>query len=443
MTKSVDRRTVLRGMLGGAVVSLGLPVLECYLSNSGTAFASGAPIPVRFGTWFWGMGMNKRLFTPDKVGPNFDLKEELAAIAPVKQHINVLSNYRVSTDGRPSLCHYTGQVALRCGQAPADRLSVPGPSVDVIISDSIGEGNRFKSLEMTATGDRTHSWSFRNAQAVNPPEVSPLALYQRVFGSDFQDPNSGKFQPNPELMLRKSVISAVQEDRDQLIRKVSSADRVRLDEYFTSLRGLEQRLSLQLEKPAPAVACRVPKAPGDVAPTGMDVDLLSERHRLMTDILVNVLACNQTRIFNMAYSNGGTTRNGTPETHHVLTHEEPMNAQGFQPTNSWFLRRTMQDWSYFVSALAAVREGDRTLLDNTLVFAHSDQELAKTHSIDGIPMMTAGGAGGRIKSGIHVDGREALASQVGLTLMRAMGLERENWGADSMKTGTVVDGILV
>ena len=446
MTKAIDRRTILRGMLGSTMVGVGLPFLECFLNTNGTALANGAPMPVRFGTWFWGLGMNKKLFLPDKVGAGFDLKPELVAIQPVKDYINLFSNYRVFTDGRPALCHYTGWVTLRCGQAPTDRESVPGESIDVTIADAIGVSTRFRSLEMAATGDKRNSFSLRSAQAVNPPEISPLEFYQKVFGSEFQDPNSSHFQPNPELMLRKSVLSAVQEDSVQLQKTLGSADRARLDQYFTSVRSLEQRLALQLQKPPPAAACHKPSATAKDVPVGMDAELVAERHKLMTDILVEALACNQTKVFNMAYAHASaaTTKKGLPSIHHTVTHEELVNAQGYQETHSWFVRRAMESWAYLVGALAGVREGDRTLLDNTLVFAHSDHETARAHSVDGIPMMTAGRAGGRIKSGIHVDGgNDAVASQVGLTVMRAMGLEMREWGKGSMKTGKVVDAILV
>jgi hypothetical protein len=443
--KSVNRRTILRGMLGGTAVTVGLPFLECFLNPHGTALANGAPMPVRFGTWFWGLGMNKQIFLPAKVGFDFDLKEELAAIKPVKNYINLFSKYRIFTDNRPSLCHYTGWVVLRCGQAPTDKDSFPGESIDVTVADAIGGGTRFRSLEMTATGNKQNSFSFRSAQAVNPPEISPLAFYQRIFGSEFQDPSSPHFRPNPELMVRQSVLSAIREDGAQLNKTLGSADRARLDQYFTSLRGLEQRLALQLEKPRPAAACYIPTTPPEVPTTGTDADLVAERHNLMTDILVSALACNQTRVFNMAYSESSatTTKKGVPNSHHPVTHEEQLNEHGYQPTHSWFIRRAMESWAYFVRALAAVREGDRTLLDNTLVFAHSDQETARLHTMDGIPMMTAGRAGGRIKSGIHVEaGSDSVATEIGLTLMQAMGLEKHEWGSGSMKTVKVAHEIL-
>jgi hypothetical protein len=445
MAKQIDRRQLLRGMLGGTAVTVGLPFLECFLNDSGTALANGTPMPVRFGTWFWGLGGNRPVFWPNNVGRDFDLKEELAPIKSVKDYINLFGNYRIFTDGRPSLCHYSGWVSIRCGEAPTDRATLPGESLDVTIADAIAGSTRFRSLEMTATGSRQNSLSFRSSAAVNPPEISPLAFYQRVFGPEFQDPNSPDFHPNPELMVRKSVLSAVRDDSKDFGKSLGSADRARLDQYFTSLRGIEQRLAAQLQKPPPAPACRIPPAVRDVTTSGTDADLVALRHKLMTDILVAALACDQTRIFNMAYSEGSatTTKPGVPNAHHPVTHEEPVNMDGVQPTHSWFIRRAMESWAYFVEALASVREGDATLLDNTLVLAHSDQETARTHSMDGIPIMTAGRAGGRINSGLYIAGdKEAVVTQVGLTVMRAMGLDRYEWGARSMKTSKVVDGIL-
>jgi hypothetical protein len=445
MSKMISRRTLLRGALGCAGVAVGLPFLECFLNSSGTALASGAPMPVRFGTWHWTLGMHRQLFTPDCVGRNYDIKEELEAIRPYKDQINIFSNYQVRTDDRPSLCHHTGWVALRCGQAPVDRQTMPGPSIDVIIGDQVGGGTRLRSLEMTATGEKGASVSFRDARSINPPDVSPLGLYQRVFGPEFQDPNSPDFHPNPELMLRKSVLSAVREDSARLKRKLGAADRERLDQYFTSIRSLEQRLALQLQKPPPVPNFRMPPRPPEVPTVGQQAQIVAERHNLMTDILVMALASNQTRVFNMVYSFGAaaTTKQGVPSTHHAITHEEAEDEHGIQETHTWFVRRAMDCWGYFVGALASHREGDRSLLDNTLVFGHSDHEWAKVHTMNGTPMMTAGRAGGRIKTGLHVDcqGKHP-ATAVGLTLMRVMGLELAEWGGGSMRTTEGVSEIL-
>lgn len=441
----LDRRTALRGMMYGGAITVGLPFLECFLNESGTALASGMPLPARFGTWFWGLGTQKQISQPTKFGPDYDLRGQLVPLKAVKQHINVFSNFVTPTDGRPNFVHHTGAGILRCGQAPTDIQSLPSESIDVTISDAIGGASRFNSLEMTATADRSHSYSVRGPNAVNPPEVSPVEFYQRVYGPEFQNPNSPVFKPNPELVLRKSVLSAVLEDSAKLRMHLGSADKARLDEYFTSLRGMEQRLALQLKKPPPAEQCYVPEMPKGVPEEGLDWALVAKRHNAMADILVAALSCNQTRVFNMVYSwsGAGTIKEGLPTTHHITTHEETKNKEGFQEWHEWFLLRAMESWAYFVNKLASVREGDGTLLDNTLVYAHSEHGNAQTHSLEGIPVMTAGRGGGAVKTGIHFDGKGKPATQIGLSLMHAMGLKTAEWGFGSIKTNQTVDGFLV
>ena len=134
-------------------------------------------------------------------------------------------------------------------------------------------------------------------------------------------------------------------------------------------------------------------------------------------------------------------RAGSTISHHQLTHEEVLdNRLGYQPNATYFLMRIMDSWKYFVGALDKIKEGDRTLLDNTLVFAHSETEFAKFHTIDNIPMMTAGSGGGRIKTGIYVDGNQTPVSRVGLTLQQAMGVAVDKWGSKSMATNKTMGG---
>src|SRR5579883_3444049 len=108
----VGRRRVLRGLLNGGAVTVGLPLLNCFLNGNGTALASGEPMPVRFGTWFWGCGMNAKVFTPAKFGASWDLPVEIAALKDVKQHLNLFSNFNAFKDTAPNLCHYTAWVCL-------------------------------------------------------------------------------------------------------------------------------------------------------------------------------------------------------------------------------------------------------------------------------------------------------------------------------------------
>jgi hypothetical protein len=441
----MTRRRMLRGTLGAGAVFVGLPLFNLDLNGNGTALASGAPLPERYGTWFWGLGMTKNIFVPKTVGPDYDLPEEIQSFKPVKQHINILTNFRIPTDGKPNLCHFSGWVGIRTGAVPGTRTDLPNPTFDTLIAEQIGAASRFPSLEMAATGDVRDTYSFRNGDLVNAPAVSAVELYQRIFGAGFQDPNSSNFTPDPRIMMRKSVLSAVADDRQRLLAKLGAEDKQRLDQYFTAVRDLESRLAVQLEKPPPAEACRIPAAVPESLPEGLDYEIIEQRHRAMTDLLVLAVACNQTKVFNMVYSNSGSNivRKGFARTHHITTHEEaPDPKAGYQVESSFFLRRAMESWAYFVNAFASFKEGDGTLLDRSLIFAHSDCELAKIHSIDGTPMMTAGSLNGKVRTGQHIDGKGAMASNMAYTIQKLMGVPVTQWGTGSLGTTKEVSEIL-
>jgi hypothetical protein len=103
----------------------------------------------------------------------------------------------------------------------------------------------------------------------------------------------------------------------------------------------------------------------------------------------------------------------------------------------------MGAWADFIERLAAIPEGDGTLLDNCLVFAHSDVSEAKQHGVVKIPMMMAGRAGGKVKPGVHVAGATDTTSRAGLTIQQVMGLNVDSWGTDSMQTSQAISEILV
>jgi hypothetical protein len=432
-------------MLNGAAVSVSLPFLEIFLNENGTALAAtGQPLPERFGTWFWGLGIDPGVFIPKTVGANYELTDELKSLEKVKQYVNVYSNYDVMTDGKPNFCHYTGWVALRTGTVPGGRAGLPGPSLDMAIADVIGNGARFRSLQMAATGAPRDSYSFLSADAINPPEISAVELYRKIYGPDFQDPNSPDFKPNPRIMMRKSVLSGVSEERKDFESELGAADKARLDQYYTSIREIENRLALQLEKPPPAPTCKLPPEPKEI-PVGLEVQQVSLRHRAMTDLLAMALACNQTKVFNMVYSDSGSslTRTGLDKTHHAITHEEPVDPdKGYQLTSAQFVAAALKEWAYFVEKLASTPEGAGSVLDRCLVYAHSDCQVAKVHSITGIPMMTAGSLGGKLKTGLHLDGKREAATRLPFTLQRVMGVPVSSWGTGSMAATREISEIL-
>ena len=443
---NLNRRNVLRGMLGGSAVIVGLPLLNCFLNGNGTALASGAPMPVRYGTWMWGLGLNKAIFVPKKVGLNYELPQEVECLKPIQSKMNIFTNYMSFRDSYNNQDHYSGWVTTRSGQAPAQREDRPGETLDVTVANKIGSATRFKMLTATATGDVRNTFSYEGQISVNPAEFSPVDFYLKLFGPGYQDPNAPSFSPDPSVMVRKSVLSGVMDDIKVINNRAGAEDKQRLDQYFSGLRELEHQFNIRLTKPEPIAACGHAKAALQDPGVGVETGVLAERHNLMTDLMVMAIACDQTRVFNMFYSGAQavTVKKGYDKPHHTLTHEEGIDEKlGYQPMVSWFTQRAMENWLYFVQAFDKIKEGDGTVLDNTMLYAHSDQGLARVHSLDGMAMFTAGRAGGKIKNGYHIAGNGDTVARVGYTTMRAVGVDLPRWGTKSNTVSDPVSEIVV
>jgi Protein of unknown function (DUF1552) len=444
-----SRRTVLHGMLAGSVVTVALPLLECFLDGNGQALASGAPIPVRFGTWFWGCGVNANRFFPDKTGTDFEFKAETAPLDPFRKKITVFSGYNVILSGTPNLTHWSGIMGALTGTTPTvggnGTGTAPATTIDCLVSDHIGKGTRFKSLQMACTGQPNVSYSTVAGNTVNSSEVDPISLYKRLFGAEFQDPNAAQFKPDPNIMLQQSVLSSVKESRNDLMRGVSAADRARLDQYFTSLREVEQQLAVQLEKPAPAEACVIPKEPARIE-MGPTWEAATKTHDELTDLLVMALACNQTRVFHVALSAAVSNlrKAGSSIALHELTHEEAIDPQlGYQVEATYYLERSMGVYASLLKKMDSIKEGDGTLLDHSLVLGISESNFAKLHTLESLPMIVAGTAGKKWRSGQHIAGKGDTTSRVGLTIQQALGMPVGNWGTGANATSKSISEVLI
>jgi Protein of unknown function (DUF1552) len=438
MSLHLDRRSFLSGMLGGAAVCVGLPLLDRFLNGDGTAFADGAKLPVRFGTYFWGLGLTDTptggtRWVPTKTGPGYEIMPELEALKPVKDKVSVFSGFRAIGDGRPNLVHWSGHASILSGVAPAATGRFDGPSFDTRIADAIGTSTRFKALDIDASMSRQPiSYSTRTGTTFATPETTPLALYTRLFGANFQDPNSDNWKPDPSIMLRQSVLSAVKEDQ------------IKLDQYFSSLRDMENQLAIQLQKPEKCAACAPPIAPKEMARSA-SVEAVRANTKAMARLLAMGLACNQTKVFNFVHTSGTseTYIAGQSKIYHQITHDEPIDAKlGYQPETSKLAGLVMEAFGDFLVELDTIREGEGTVLDNSLIMAFSDTGYAKIHSIENIPMFLAGRAGGRHKAGQHIHVTGESVTRVSLTAMRLVGAPVGEFGSASMKTARPITEII-
>lgn len=422
------RRHVLRGLFGGAVVSVPLPIFP-----SLQARAEEGVFPTRFGIWNWGNGMVPSHWTPDTTGAGWTPSPLLEPLARHVDALSVLTGYEVKVPNVHP--HDSGKLGFLCGIDPnREGLEDPvayGPTVDQLVAREIGGQTRFRSLECGANTDRVISWNGPNSG--NPTEADPVAFFQRVFGTGFVEPGTDA-PPDPTLGLRQSVLDVVTGHAQDLQSSLGSEDRVRLEQHLDGIREIERQIAqLQLPKP-PLAACVPPEAPTS------NPAAFKERARLMADLLVMALACDQSRVFTYVFSvhNNDWIYDGLHEGHHRLTHDE----QGDQPWVREITTQIMTEFAYFLDALRAVEEGDGTLLDHCAVLGTSDVSLGRLHALDEFPALVAGTANGALKTNLHLrtDTSET-AAKIPLTLMRAVGARAASFGEDDCYTTDSIGGL--
>src|SRR5579864_5672361 len=257
----LDRRFLLRGTCQGALAVMGLPFLDCFLDSHGKALADGRPLPTRFNTFFYGLGLTKKLWIPKTGGKDYEMTTQLKPLEPFRAKINVFSELRVMLDDNPNYQHWSGAGAAATGISPSKAGEFDTKTIDQQIADVISHGARFKSVSAAAAGDPKESYSSLGGANSLPAEPSPLALYTRLFGPGFQDPTKGDWKPDPRILMQKSVLSAVADDRQRLMQNLGASDRARMDQYFTSVRQTEQQMEAELQRPTITAKVSIPEPP--------------------------------------------------------------------------------------------------------------------------------------------------------------------------------------
>lgn len=431
MSFRLSRRALLRGVLGGAAVSVGLPALECMLNRNGTAYAGGQAFPKRFGVWFWGNGVLPAQWVPATEGAGWQPSPALMPLNALRSKLTVVTGTRVATLNTAP--HGSGPAGLLSG----DNLqggAMTRATLDQRIADALGGETRFRSLE-TGVQPATSGLSHSGPGQQNPPETSPFALYQRLFGDGFRAPGETAMA-DPRIALRRSVLDAVTAQSMRLQGRLGAADRMRLEQHLDGVRAIETQLARLQENPPNLAACRRPAMPAMDYPDVEGRTDMAARARVVSDLKVMALACDQTRVFFHMYSQpvNNVLYPAARAGHHQLTHDEA----GEQPQVAAILQRILGDLAYFLGALDAVREGDGTLLDHSLILCTTDCSYGRTHSLDEYPLVLAGGASGAMRRGVHLRAQGENASRVMLSVLQAMGVPAAEYGVGA---GRVTDGL--
>ena len=208
---------------------------------------------------------------------------------------------------------------------------------------------------------------------------------------------------------------------------------------------MENKLKIQLEKPAPMEACTIPKGTEFEVQPGMLIDEAREANRLFAGLLAHAMSCGQTNVasLNFGGSLSNLRRQGSQQTFHMYTHEEMIDpVLGYQKEVAWFSNQVAESWLEFAKAFESIKEGKGTLLDRAIIMYSTDSGYARSHNVENMPMMTIGGGGGALKTGIHVSAPGDAVTRVGLTVMQALGVPIGSWGVESLTTTKTITEIM-
>jgi hypothetical protein len=433
--RRLPRRTLLRGALGGAAIGVALPALQAMLNTSGTALASGRPLPRRLGVFFWGNGVRHKFWVPAATGRNWMLSDELEPLAKLKRYLNVVTGMDVKTGNEQG--HHAGTVGILSGcpmvsqphPSSAYASTFSGPSIDQVAAAAIAGSTPFRSLEVGVSRRVTENegttllyLSHRGPDAPNPPEYDPRAVFQRLFGG------VGRSALGP------SVLDVVAEDARTLSTRLGVEDRRRMEQHLGDIRELERRVS------APRPAKRRCLAPDGTLPLAEGASEHTAVNSAMARVVALALSCDLTRVFSFMFSGSvGETSYaevGQDKAHHQLTHDEP----GDQPLVHAATVFIMRQFAVLLEALAATPDGAGNLLDRSVVLASSDTADGRDHTLKDYPVLVAGGAGGALRTpGVHYRSQIGEnTSKVLLTVLRAAGVKLDRFGN---KGGQVEDGL--
>jgi hypothetical protein len=427
----ITRRTVLRG--AGAAIAL--PFLEAMLPR---ARASEPKPPVRLAFVYVPNGVHMPDWTPRGKGLEFDIPPILRPLQQVKDDVSILSGLtldpaRAHGDGGGD--HARAMASFLTGRHPEKSSGArlrAGVSIDQVAAGKVGTTTRFPSLEIGCEGANTdaacdHGYScayqtnlsWRGESSPATKEIDPRLVFERLFGSGTEAEAARARRESAS----RSILDFVIEDTKRLVDRLGSTDRRKVDEYLSSVRELERRLTLL--QPVASI--------GDkklVRPVGVPVDY-REHVRLMCDLLVLAFRADLTRIATFVFANDGSNRSypeaGVADGHHDLTHHggDPAKQERVRRINTFHAEQL----AYLLGRLKSISEGDGTLLDRSMIVYGSGISDGNAHSHHNLPILLAGKGGGALKPGRHVHlPPETPLSNLWLTLLARIGVPAESFG---------------
>lgn len=390
------RRTLLRGL--GTMMAL--PFLEAMMPSAKAADLAARP--KRLQVFYSPNGMMMDGFQPKASGGALELPPTLEPLAPHRRYVSVISGL-----GHPSAAAMGDRPAGHGRSCPAFLTGVHvrqtegtdircGISADQVYANHLGDATQLSSLELGIDQPSllgscdinyscayTNGISWRNATVPMPVTVNPRDVFERLFGDgEALDATSRLAQ----LRRQTSMLDFVRDDTARLAGQLGAADKHKLDEYLEATRDIERRIQTTMASGGGA------DANGFERPSGIP-DSFDAHVRMMIDLQVLAMQADITRVgsfmIGREISNRTYPEIGVPDSHHMLSHHghDPAKIAKLQKIN----RHHMDYFAYYLSRMAAVKDGEGSLLDRTLVLRGSAFGDPNEHDFMDLPIIVAGG----------------------------------------------------
>jgi hypothetical protein len=232
-----------------------------------------------------------------------------------------------------------------------------------------------------------------------------------------------------EKKKEASILDAVLEQYNTVSAQLGPDDRAKLQEHAQLIREMEMSLNAGTS----GESCAVP-----AAPSAMDMDVPT-KGKFMTDLLVASLACNLTRVATMQWADSESKFPLTFEPlkltdhHHGYQHDSAYNPTALFKIYQWYA----SNFAYLLDKLQSVKEGDGTMLDNTVVFWVSEIQEPPTHNQNNMPFMIAGGKNAGIKLGRWMKVQSQPHNNLLVTLNQLFGATEKTFGHQNYNTGAL------
>jgi hypothetical protein len=435
----LPRRTVLRGL--GA--TLALPLLDSMVPAF-TAVARTAAAPVRrFGVFYVPNGMSMAYWYPKGLaeGPLAELPPTLHSLNELKERVllcgglaSEAARYLRGGDHiKSSGTFLTGMPFRDTGGADV----FAAVSMDQIAAKELGKETQLTSLELgiedpgelgSCDGGLscayTNTIAWRTATTPLPTENDPRAVFERLFGTTGTTDRAARLD---RMKKDRSILDFVGAQAERLWNGIGPQDRIKISEYFDSVRDIERRIQMaegQNTRELPLVNQAI-GVPANYA----------EHAKLMMDLLALAYQTDLTRIstFMLAreVSNRPYPEVGVSDSHHPVSHhqDEPAKLERLSRINAYHF----EQFAHLVKKLAATPEGDGTMLDHTVFLYGTGISDSNTHFHDDLPIALVAGQATGIKTGSYVRYPKQPLTNLHLMILERLGVPVEKLGDSTGK----------